>query len=66
MAEGRVKWFNPKKGYGFIASDDGKEFFVHHTSIEGEGFRSLEDGDRVSFEPEEEMRGRKAVKVKKL
>ena len=66
MAEGRVKWFNPKKGYGFIASDDGKEFFVHHTSIEGEGFRSLVDGDRVSFEPEEEMRGRKAVKVKKL
>ena len=66
MAEGRVKWFNDKKGYGFIASDSGKEFFVHHSSIEGEGFKSLEEGQRVSFEEERGAKGPQAVKVRKL
>jgi cold shock protein len=66
MAEGRVKWFNDKKGYGFIADDNGKELFVHHSSIEGEGFKSLEEGERVSFEEERGAKGPQATKVRKL
>jgi CspA family cold shock protein len=49
MPKGRVKWFNPKKGYGFITSDDGKEVFVHFSSVQGEGFRSLREGEEVEF-----------------
>jgi len=66
MAEGRVKWFNDKKGYGFIASDDGKEYFVHHSSIEADGFRSLEEGERVRFDEEKGPKGPQAVRVKKI
>jgi CspA family cold shock protein len=66
MAEGRVKWFNDKKGYGFIAADGGKELFVHHSAIEGAGFKSLQEGDRVSFEEERGAKGPQAVKVRKL
>ena len=57
MARGTVKWFNEEKGYGFVAPDEGGEdLFVHYSSIEGSGFRSLEEGERVSYEP---ARGRK-------
>jgi CspA family cold shock protein len=66
MAEGRVKWFNDKKGYGFIEADSGKELFVHHSSIEGSGFKSLQEGERVSFEEESGAKGPQAVKVRKL
>ena len=66
MAEGRVKWFNDKKGYGFIAADDGKEYFVHHSSIEADGFRSLEEGERVRFDEEKGPKGPQAVRVKKI
>ncbi len=66
MAEGRVKWFNDGKGYGFIAADSGKELFVHHSEIEGSGFKSLQEGERVSFEEEPGAKGPKATKVKKL
>ena len=66
MAKGRVKWFNDKKGYGFIETEDGKDVFVHHTSIEGMGFKSLNEGQSVSFEIEEGAKGPQAVKVKKL
>ncbi|MFZ2445904.1 MAG: cold shock domain-containing protein [Syntrophobacteraceae bacterium] len=66
MAEGRVKWFNDGKGFGFIASDCGKELFVHHTSIEGSGFKSLQEGERVSFEEEAGPKGPKAINVRKL
>jgi cold shock protein len=66
MAEGRVKWFDPKKGYGFITADGGKELFVHHSAIEGQGFKSLDEGDRVSFEEEKGAKGPQAVGVKKL
>ncbi|MEM5787071.1 MAG: cold-shock protein [Syntrophobacteraceae bacterium] len=66
MAEGRVKWFNDSKGYGFIAGDNGKEFFVHHSAIEGEGFKSLAEGDRVSFDEERGAKGPQAVRVRKL
>ncbi len=67
MPQGTVKWFNDQEGYGFITVDDGgKEVFVHHSAIEGEGFKSLAEGDRVSFEIEQGAKGPSAVKVKKL
>ncbi len=50
MANGTVKWFNDKKGYGFIQSEDGQDIFVHHTGINGSGFKTLKDGDRVTFD----------------
>jgi len=66
MPEGTVKWFNDQKGYGFITAEGGKDVFVHHSAIEGEGFKSLAEGDRVSFEIEQGAKGPSAVKVKKL
>jgi cold shock protein len=60
---GTVKWFSQEKGYGFITGEDGKDVFVHHTSIEGQGFRTLDEGERVEFEVIEEPRGVKAVNV---
>jgi CspA family cold shock protein len=66
MAEGRVKWFNDKKGFGFIEVQGGKDVFVHHSSIEGVGFKSLAEGDRVSFDIEEGAKGPQAVKVRKI
>jgi cold shock protein len=66
MAEGTVKWFNDSKGFGFIASEDGSEAFVHHTSIQGNGFKSLAEGDRVSFDTEKGPKGPKAINVVKL
>ncbi len=65
MAEGTVKWFSDKKGYGFIERGDGPDLFVHHSSIQMEGFRTLEQGDTVSFEVEERERGPVAVQVMK-
>jgi len=69
MAEGVVKWFNDKKGYGFIAreeEEEGKDLFVHHSSIEMNGFRTLAEGDRVSFDINETDRGPEAKNVKKV
>jgi CspA family cold shock protein len=66
MPEGRVKWFDDKKGYGFIEREGGKDLFVHHSAIEGHGFKSLNEGDRVSFEEEKGAKGPQAVRVKKL
>ena len=66
MPEGRVKWFNDKKGYGFIETKDQGDVFVHHTAIEAEGFRSLSEGENVSFEVERGPKGPQAVRVKKL
>lgn len=64
MASGIVKWFNEKKGYGFIEKDDGGDVFVHHSDIIGVGFKSLADGDRVTFDVEQGDRGLKATNVK--
>ncbi|MGA2403950.1 MAG: cold-shock protein [Syntrophobacteraceae bacterium] len=66
MAQGTVKWFNDQKGFGFITVEGGKDVFVHHSAIEGSGFKSLQEGDRVSFEIEQGAKGPSAVKVKKL
>ena len=66
MAEGIVKWFNDRKGYGFIERDDGKDLFVHHSSIDMSGFRTLAEGDKVSFEINESDRGPEAKNVKKV
>ncbi len=67
MPQGTVKWFNDQKGFGFITVEGGgKDVFVHHSAIEGSGFKSLQEGDRVSFEIEQGAKGPSAVKVKKL
>ncbi|GAB4032710.1 MAG: cold shock domain-containing protein [Elusimicrobia bacterium] len=67
MAKGKVKWFNDKKGYGFIIPEDGsKELFVHHTSIQGEGFKTLKENQEVEFDIENSDKGPKAVNVKKM
>jgi CspA family cold shock protein len=63
MAEGTVKWFNDKKGFGFIEQEDGADVFVHHSNINAAGFKSLNEGDRVSFEIEEGNKGPSAVNV---
>jgi cold shock protein len=63
---GVVKWFNDKKGYGFISRDSGDDVFVHHSSIVAEGFRSLAEGDRVEFAITQENKGQAAVDVRKL
>jgi CspA family cold shock protein len=66
MANGTVKWFNDSKGFGFISQENGDDVFVHHTAIEGEGFRSLAEGDKVEFEVTKDQKGFKASKVVKL
>lgn len=66
METGVVKWFNSSKGYGFITRDEGEDIFVHYRSIEGEGFKTLEEGDKVQFEVGEGPKGLQANKVKKI
>jgi CspA family cold shock protein len=64
MPNGTVKWFNPEKGFGFITPDDGsQDLFVHQSAISGEGFRSLNEGDKVTYEPEESDKGPRAANV---
>ena len=63
MNTGKVKWFNAEKGYGFITTDEGKDVFVHYSSIQAEGFRSLEEGQNVTFEIVESDRGQQAANV---
>nr|MBF0222626.1 cold-shock protein [Desulfobulbaceae bacterium] len=66
MAEGTVKWFNDAKGFGFIEQDNGSDIFVHHTAIQAEGFKSLKEGARVSFEVVDGPKGPAADKVVQL
>jgi CspA family cold shock protein len=65
-AEGTIKWFNEKKGFGFIQQEDGPDVFVHYTSIKAEGFKTLAEGQRVQFDIEEGAKGPKAVNVVKI
>ena len=63
MLRGTVKWFNKEKGFGFITSEEGKDYFVHFSGIVGEGFRNLEEAQAVTFEVEDGAKGPVAVKV---
>lgn len=65
MAQGTVKWFNDAKGYGFIAQEDGPDVFVHFSAIQGEGFKSLKEGERVEFEITDGPKGPQAANVVK-
>jgi cold shock protein len=63
MLEGKVKWFNPKKGYGFIEASDGRDAFVHYSDIDAGGFKALVEGDEVSFDIVEGEKGPRAINV---
>lgn len=65
MASGKVKWFDNKKGFGFIAQDQGQDVFVHHTCIEGQGFKTLNEGEDVSFDLVASDKGPKALNVQR-
>lgn len=64
MADGTVKWFNEQKGYGFITQEDGPDVFVHYSGINSSGFKTLKEGDRVTFDVEQGKKGPAAVNVK--
>ena len=66
METGTVKWFNGSKGYGFISREEGDDVFVHYRNIEGEGFKSLDDGDKVQFNVEQGQKGLQAANVSKI
>jgi CspA family cold shock protein len=67
MATGTVKWFSDDKGFGFVTPDEpGKDLFVHHSAIAGDGFKSLDEGARVSYEAESDAKGPRAVNVRAL
>ena len=66
MAQGKVKWFNGQKGYGFITTDEGQDVFVHYSAIDGTGYKSLDEGDRVEFEVSQGQKGPQADAVRKI
>jgi len=66
MATGKVQWFSDSKGYGFITTDDGTDVFVHHQDVEGEGFKSLAEGESVTFEITQGPKGPKAASVRRV
>lgn len=66
MPKGVVKWFNEKKGFGFISREDGEDVFVHFSGIDGDGFKTLAEGDQVEFEVENSDKGLRAIQVKRV
>ncbi len=66
MAKGTVKWFSNQKGYGFITSESGKDVFVHHSAIQGDGYKSLDEGQQVELEVQQGPKGEQAVNVVKI
>jgi cold shock protein len=66
MAKGKVKWFSNQKGYGFVTAEDGKDVFVHFSAIQGEGYKSLNEGDEVEFEVTQGPKGEQATNVKRV
>ena len=66
MTQGKVKWFNDQKGFGFISADDGNDYFVHYSSIVGDGFKTLKEGTSVQFTIEKSDRGPRAIQVSML
>jgi CspA family cold shock protein len=66
MPKGKVKWFSNQKGYGFITPENGKDVFVHHTAIQGDGYKTLAEGQEVEFEITQGPKGEQAVNVTKL
>lgn len=66
MSKGKVKWFSNQKGYGFITTDSGSDVFVHHTAIQGDGYKSLDEGQEVEFEVTKGPKGDQATNVVKL
>ncbi|MCP5050566.1 MAG: cold shock domain-containing protein [bacterium] len=66
MAKGRVKWFNAQKGYGFIEMDNGKDIFLHYNAIQGQGFKSVDEGDAVEFDIQQGDKGEKAENVVRI
>lgn len=66
MVKGKVKWFSNQKGYGFITPENGKDVFVHHGAIQGEGYKSLEEGQEVEFEITQSPKGEQAINVVKI
>ena len=66
MIKGTVKWFNDKKGFGFLSREDGDDVFVHFTNVQGEGFKTLREGDTVEFEVQDGAKGPQAVNVRAI
>jgi CspA family cold shock protein len=66
MATGKVKWFNDQKGFGFISTENGKDVFVHHSVIQGDGFKTLQENESVEYDFEDGPKGMKATKVRRL
>lgn len=66
MATGKVKWFSDQKGFGFVATETGKDVFIHHSVIEGQGYKTLQENETIEYEAEDSAKGLKATRVRRL